>query len=185
MSTCKAFDLMHMDLFGPTTYTSIGGNKYGFVIVLGQIDPMLIMMLQRDGLETMKPNDLLGEVLTYDKYDQDADEKEKKEEEKKKKTVAFKATSSKGKSIIIEEEEEDNNEGEDFEIDDEALALVVKRMGHMFIKRRGFKKRIDNFKSNEQQRRCFNCDSTEHLVPMTRRRRTRGASLRRRRKRPR
>ena len=29
----KAFELMHMDLFGPTTYTSIGGNKYGFVIV--------------------------------------------------------------------------------------------------------------------------------------------------------
>jgi hypothetical protein len=29
----------------------------------------------------MKPNDLLGEVLTYDKYDQDADEKEKKEED--------------------------------------------------------------------------------------------------------
>ena len=24
---------MHMDLFGPTTYTSIGGNKYGFMIV--------------------------------------------------------------------------------------------------------------------------------------------------------
>jgi hypothetical protein len=156
-----------------------------FLLSLPRKFKMLIMMLQRDGLETMKPNDLLGEVLTYDKYDQDADEKEKKEEEKKKKTVAFKATSSKGKSIIIEEEEEDNNEGEDFEIDDEALALVVKRMGHMFIKRRGFKKRIDNFKSNEQQRRCFNCDSTEHLVPMTRRRRTRGASLRRRRKRPR
>jgi hypothetical protein len=112
------------------------------------------MMLQRDGLEIMKPNDLLGEVLTYDKYDQDADEKEKKEEEKKKKIVAFKAMSSKGKAIIIqeeeEEEEEDNNEDEDFEIDDEALALVVKRMGHMFIKRRGFKKRNDNFKSNEQ-----------------------------------
>ena len=33
MSTSKAFVLMHMDLFGPTTYTSIGGNKYGFVIV--------------------------------------------------------------------------------------------------------------------------------------------------------
>ena len=33
MSTSKAFELMHMDLFGPTTYTSIGGNKYGFVIV--------------------------------------------------------------------------------------------------------------------------------------------------------
>ena len=33
MSTSKAFELFHMDLFGPTLYTSIGGNKYGFVIV--------------------------------------------------------------------------------------------------------------------------------------------------------
>ena len=33
MSSSKAFELMHMDLFGPTTYTSNGGNKYGFVIV--------------------------------------------------------------------------------------------------------------------------------------------------------
>ena len=33
MSTSKAFELMHMDLFGPTTYTSIGGSKHGFVIV--------------------------------------------------------------------------------------------------------------------------------------------------------
>ena len=33
MSTSKAFDLLHMDLFGPTQYTGIGGNKYGFVIV--------------------------------------------------------------------------------------------------------------------------------------------------------
>ena len=33
MSTSKAFELLLMDLFGPTTYTSIGGNKYGFVIV--------------------------------------------------------------------------------------------------------------------------------------------------------
>jgi transposase InsO family protein len=33
MSTSKAFELLHMDLFGSTTYISIGGNKYGFVIV--------------------------------------------------------------------------------------------------------------------------------------------------------
>ena len=33
MSTSTAFELLHMDLFGPTSYTSIGGNKYGFVIV--------------------------------------------------------------------------------------------------------------------------------------------------------
>ena len=33
MSTSKAFELVHMDLFRPTTYTSIGGNKCGFMIV--------------------------------------------------------------------------------------------------------------------------------------------------------
>jgi transposase InsO family protein len=33
MSTSKAFELLHMDLFGLATHTSIGGNKYGFVIV--------------------------------------------------------------------------------------------------------------------------------------------------------
>jgi hypothetical protein len=33
MSTSKAFELLHMDLFGPIQYTNIGGNKYDFVIV--------------------------------------------------------------------------------------------------------------------------------------------------------
>ena len=33
MSTSKSFELLHMDWFGPTQYTSIVGNKYGFVIV--------------------------------------------------------------------------------------------------------------------------------------------------------
>ena len=33
MSTSKAFELLHMDLFGLTQYTSIGAKKYGFVIV--------------------------------------------------------------------------------------------------------------------------------------------------------
>ena len=33
MSTSKAFELLYIDLFGTTKYTSIGGNKYSFVIV--------------------------------------------------------------------------------------------------------------------------------------------------------
>jgi hypothetical protein len=33
MSTSKPFELLHMDLFEPTTYTTIGGNKHGFVIM--------------------------------------------------------------------------------------------------------------------------------------------------------
>jgi transposase InsO family protein len=33
ISMSKAFELLHMDLFGLTTYTSIGENKYRFVTV--------------------------------------------------------------------------------------------------------------------------------------------------------
>jgi transposase InsO family protein len=33
MSTSNAFELLHMGLFGPTQYTSIGGNKYDFLTV--------------------------------------------------------------------------------------------------------------------------------------------------------
>jgi transposase InsO family protein len=33
MSTCKPLELLHMDLFGPTTYMSIRDNKNRFVIV--------------------------------------------------------------------------------------------------------------------------------------------------------
>lgn len=33
MSISRLLEFMYMDLFGPTTYTSIGGNKHGFVIL--------------------------------------------------------------------------------------------------------------------------------------------------------
>jgi transposase InsO family protein len=33
MSTSKPLELLHMDLFGPTTYRSIGGNSCGLVVV--------------------------------------------------------------------------------------------------------------------------------------------------------
>ena len=33
VTTIKPFKLLHMDLFGLVAYISIGGNKYGFVIV--------------------------------------------------------------------------------------------------------------------------------------------------------
>ena len=33
VTTVKPFELLHMDLFGPVAYISIGGNKYGLVIV--------------------------------------------------------------------------------------------------------------------------------------------------------
>jgi len=33
LSTSRVLELLYMDLFGPTTYTSLGGNKYCLVIV--------------------------------------------------------------------------------------------------------------------------------------------------------
>ena len=33
VSTKRPLELLHMDLFGPVAFMSIGGNKYGFVIV--------------------------------------------------------------------------------------------------------------------------------------------------------
>jgi hypothetical protein len=33
MNTSKAFELLHIDLFGPTQYTNMDGNKYDFVIM--------------------------------------------------------------------------------------------------------------------------------------------------------
>jgi hypothetical protein len=33
MTTTRSLEMLHMDLFGPVAYISIGGNKYGLVIV--------------------------------------------------------------------------------------------------------------------------------------------------------
>jgi hypothetical protein len=33
MTTSRSLELLHMDLFGPAAYLSIGGSKYGLVIV--------------------------------------------------------------------------------------------------------------------------------------------------------
>ena len=64
---------------------------------------MLVTLLVRTSLDTMTPNQILGDIMTDDAY-RDDDEKEekmdKKDEKKddKKKSVAFKATLSKGKA---------------------------------------------------------------------------------------
>jgi hypothetical protein len=33
MTTSRPLELLHMDLFGPVAYLSMGGSKYGLVIV--------------------------------------------------------------------------------------------------------------------------------------------------------
>jgi hypothetical protein len=115
----------------------------------------------------MTPNQVLGDVMTDDTY-RDDDEKEEKKEKKdekdeKKKSVAFKVTSSKGKA-----KQESSSEDEDLsfdEINDEKMALFMKRFGKFMVKK-GYraKRKKSSSKNKEESRRCFKCGSKDHLV---------------------
>jgi hypothetical protein len=87
----------------------------------------------------MSPNQVLGDEMTDDTYRDDDEKKEKKndktdEKKKKKKSVVFKAiSSSKGKA-----KQETSSEDEDLsfdKIDDEKMALFVKRFGKIMMKK--------------------------------------------------
>jgi hypothetical protein len=90
----------------------------------------------------------------------DKDEK-KEDEDKKKKSVAFKASSS-SKNKGKKQEASDDKDASD--IDDEAMALFVRKFGK-FMKKKGYgaRKRRDN-KSKEYVRRCYNCKSLNHIA---------------------
>ena len=98
---------------------------------------MLVSLLVRTSLDTMTPNEILGDIMTDDTY-RDDDEKEEKKEKKdekkdeKKKSVAFKATSSKGKAKQDTSSEDDDSWDDD---DDEKMALFVKRFGKFMLKK--------------------------------------------------
>ena len=77
--------------------------------------------------------------------------------------MAFKATSSKGKA-----KQESSSEDEDLsfdEIDDENMALFVKRFGK-FMMKKGYhaRRKKSSPKNKEESIRCFNCGSKDHLV---------------------
>ena len=125
----------------------------------------LRLILVRNGLKTITPNEILGEVMTEDQYNDDSDKKDKKEKEKKKeKTVAFKATTSKSaKGKSKKEETSDDEDASD--IDDEQMALFVRKFGKFMKKNRcSGRKRRDNFKSKEYVKRCYKCKSTDHMI---------------------
>ena len=63
---------------------------------------MLVTLLVRTGLDTMTPNQILGDIMTDDAYIDDHEKEEKTEKkDDKKNSVAFKATSSKSKANQI------------------------------------------------------------------------------------
>jgi hypothetical protein len=131
----------------------------------------LVTILVRCGLDTMTPNQVLGDVMTDDTYRDDDEKEEKnkekkddKKDEKKKKSVAFKAmSSSKGKA-----KQETSSEDEDSsfdEVDDDKMALFVKRFGK-FMMKKGYhaRRKKSSSRNKDEPRRCFKCGSKNHLV---------------------
>jgi hypothetical protein len=126
---------------------------------------MLVTLLVRTSLDTVTPNQILGDILTDDAYRDDDEKKEKKKKkDEKKKSVAFKSTSSsKGKAKQDTSSEDDDSNFDD--MDDEKMALFIKRFGKFMVKK-GYHARIkkSSSKNKEESRRCFKCGSKDYLV---------------------
>ena len=139
--------------------------SHRFLMCLPPRFEMLRLLIIRGGLKDITPNQVLGDVMTQETYrvEREGDDK-KEEEDKKKKSIAFKASSSssknKGKS-----KKESSDDDDLSDIDDEAMALFVRKMGK-FMKKKGYgaRKIIDHTKSKEYVRRCYNCMSSDHVV---------------------
>jgi arsenate reductase-like glutaredoxin family protein len=115
-------------------------------------------MIFREGLDKVTPSNVLGDVMTDAQYNDSGDEgEEKKKEDKKEKSITFKdSSSSKGKS-------KKEASSDDSDIDDEAMALLVRKLGK-FMKKKGYgaRKRTDHMRDNV--RLCFECKSPDHVV---------------------
>jgi hypothetical protein len=123
----------------------------------------LVTILVRSGLDTMTPNQVLGDVMTFGTYRYDDEKEEKKEKKDDKKSVAFKATSSKGKA-----KQESSSEDKDLsfdKMDDEKIAFFIKRFGKFMVKK-GYRARRkkSSSKNKKESRRCFKCESKDHFV---------------------
>ena len=78
--------------------------------------------------------------------------------------MAFKATSSSKGKAKQETSSEDEDSSFD-EIDDEKMALFVKRFGK-FMMKKGYhaRRKKSSSKNKDEPRRCFKCGSKDHLV---------------------
>ena len=126
-----------------------------FLMCLPKRFKTLRTIIFRGGLKDVSPNEVLGDVMTEDQYNDDDDDDEvvkKEDEDKKKKSVAFKAsTSSRNKSKgKAKKEESSDEECSNDDSDDEALALFVRKFGKM-IKKKGYgaRKRRDHTMKKE------------------------------------
>jgi hypothetical protein len=127
---------------------------------------MIVTLLVRTGLDTMTPNQILGDVMTDHAYRDDDEKEEKKgEKDEKKKSVAFKASSSSKGKAKLESSSEDEGSFSLDELDDEKMALFVKKFSKFMMKKgyRARRKRSSS-RNKEEARRCFKCNSKDHLI---------------------
>jgi hypothetical protein len=138
--------------------------SYRFLMCLPLRFKMLRLLIIRGGLKEITPNQVLGDVMTQETYHVEragVDKDEKKEDEDKKKSVAFKVSSSsknKGKSKKESSDDEDTSD-----IDDDAIALFVHKMGK-FIKKKGYGARKRSGHNKECVRRRYECKRPDHVV---------------------
>jgi hypothetical protein len=137
--------------------------SHKFLICLPSRFSILVTILV-SGLDTMTPNQVLRDVMTNDTYRDDDEKEEKKENKDEKKGLAFKATSSKGKAMQDTSSEDEGSFSWDGN-DDKKMALFVKRFGKFKVKN-GYRARRkkSSSKNKEESRRCFKCESKDHLV---------------------
>ena len=113
--------------------------SHRFLMCLPPRFEILRLLIIRGGLKDTTPNQVLGDVMTQETYrvEREGDDKDdKKEEEDKKKNIAFKASSSSKNTGKSKKESSDDEDAID--IDDEAMALLVRKMGK-FMKKKGLR----------------------------------------------
>ena len=72
--------------------------SYRFLMCLPPRFEMLRLLIIREGLKEITPNQVLGDIMIQETYHVEREGDDKKKEEEKKKSIAFKASSSSSKS---------------------------------------------------------------------------------------
>jgi hypothetical protein len=139
--------------------------SYKFLMCLSKRFKTLRTIIFRGGLKDVSPNEVLGDVMIEDQYNDDDDgvvmEKDKK------KSVAFKAStsSSKNKSKGKAKKKDSNDkECSNDDSDDEALTLFVCKFGKMMKKDYHTRKRRDHSRNEAYARLCYKCKSPDHIM---------------------
>jgi hypothetical protein len=102
--------------------------SHKFLMNLPKKFAILRKMIQREGLDKVTPNQVLGDVMIDAQYDDDEDEDEKKEiMVKQEKPIVFKASSSKDKSKVESDVDDP--------FYDETMALLMHKMGRFMKKK--------------------------------------------------